>query len=323
MSSPDSDQINNQIMVSRYEETIGDYTQSANSLFHYMDKEKFLKDALSNKALFPRYFIEDISYLHINRNEKTFDRIAVLGKCFCDIRLYNLVKNSTIEPKSHKIQREEGITSIYERNNGHLNYYGKFALALSKEWGEKNGVQPVHYINEYSPYAKKISETINRDLKNKNTPKWRSSDILYQLALMKPLRGKFKIADNEGVPKKEIPKNFHDEQEWRYIPEHEKIDKYNNYKIGLIIANPHSLEERELNLRSEAIKKKQYSDLWLKFEYSDVRYLIVPNNQSKQNLIKHIISMPSNNNSESGDLIQEKYNLISKILVLNEIIQDW
>ena len=62
-----------------------DYVQSANTLFHFMKKGAYLKDALARKALVPRYCTEDISYLNIRSEGNVYSEIAVLQKCFCDI----------------------------------------------------------------------------------------------------------------------------------------------------------------------------------------------------------------------------------------------
>lgn len=40
-----------------------DYNQSSNALFHFMKEQRFLNAALMSRALYPRYCLEDISYL--------------------------------------------------------------------------------------------------------------------------------------------------------------------------------------------------------------------------------------------------------------------
>ena len=64
------------------------YTQSANSLFHFMKQPEFLINSLKKKALFPRYCVEKIDYLNLSSSEALFSEIAILDKCFCDIFLH-------------------------------------------------------------------------------------------------------------------------------------------------------------------------------------------------------------------------------------------
>lgn len=40
-----------------------DYVQSANSLFHFMKKADYLKDALGRSALVPQYCVKTVGYL--------------------------------------------------------------------------------------------------------------------------------------------------------------------------------------------------------------------------------------------------------------------
>ena len=60
-------------------------------------------------------------------------------------------------------------------------------------------------------------------------------------------------------------------------------------------------------------------DLWLNYDYQDIRYLIVPDNAARKRLIDFIVNLKIN--SDDGD--QEKYLLISKILVLEDIRRDF
>ena len=125
-----------------------DYAQSANSLFHFMTKADYLKSALSNKALIPRYCIEDIGYLEIKRDGHQFSEIAVLQKCFCDIPFHKLGENlqlKVVEEEYDKLTLDNQIK--LKNHNTHFDYYGKYAIAFSKSWGEKKGLQPIHYLN--------------------------------------------------------------------------------------------------------------------------------------------------------------------------------
>ena len=43
-----------------------DYAQSANTLFNFMEEEKYLKGILQQKAIKPRYCVETVDYLNIH-----------------------------------------------------------------------------------------------------------------------------------------------------------------------------------------------------------------------------------------------------------------
>ena len=71
---------------------------------------------------------------------------------------------------------------------------------------------------------------------------------------------------------------------------------------------------------NERISWDEYrEDLWLNYDYQDIRYLIVPDNVARKRLIDFIIDLKINSN----DANQEKYLLISKILVLDDIRRDF
>lgn len=91
-----------------------DYSQSANTLFHFVKEPTYLKDILTEKALKPRYCREDIRYLNL----KSWEDILKLQKCFCDIPLEMLTRNTRIQIIDPYDLTKEDITSI-EKQNSH------------------------------------------------------------------------------------------------------------------------------------------------------------------------------------------------------------
>ena len=73
-----------------------DYMNSSNAIFHFMKKDIFLYSIIENKALAPRYYDEDISYITKYIEEMPFKTTSVLQKCFCDIQIHDLLKKSPI-----------------------------------------------------------------------------------------------------------------------------------------------------------------------------------------------------------------------------------
>ena len=74
---------------------------------------------------------------------------------------------------------------------------------------------------------------------------------------------------------------------------------------------------------NQFLEDDQYSNLWLKFDYKDIKYLIVSNSSDRIDLIKYISSLSKENFSDSLSMDEQKGLLISRILVLDEIKGDW
>lgn len=85
-------------------------TIQADILFTFTDKLEYIINYLQKSTIFTRYCIENIEYLNIQK----IKYIAIPMKCFCDITLHRL--------------------------STHLEWYGYYGLAFSKEWGIKRGI---------------------------------------------------------------------------------------------------------------------------------------------------------------------------------------
>lgn len=131
-----------------------DYSQSSNALFHFMKLQSFLNFALQKKALFPRYCIEDVAYLDLMNGGTSFREVAVLQKCFCDIPLHKC----TLQTQADIVDEETGQPIVCDTS--HTGCYGKYAVAFSKEWGERHGLQPIHYLNSKSQYVRTLKKTL-------------------------------------------------------------------------------------------------------------------------------------------------------------------
>ena len=315
-------------------DSIDDYTQSANALFHFMKRQAFLKDALKAKALIPRFCLEDIHYLNLSVDDEEFGEIAILQKCFCDIPLHKIAANIelslTEECKKNTVGIEE--TKI-ARDNTHVGFYGQFAIAFSKSWCEQKNLQPIHYLNSDAAYARDFSALFKKAASGENLFQEFAEDIIHRLALVKPLRGKMKrqVQTTDMKIDVEVYKNFHDEQEWRYVPDLTTVAHLNKklgFEIPPIVANPHLLslqivpEKSYLEEQSQTVSQEECKSLWLDFEYKDIRYLIVPDNESRLDFIDFIMDLPSTNFTRRASL-RERHLLLSKILVLSEIGKDW
>lgn len=103
----------------------------ADALFNFVGKIDYIIEPLEHRMLSPRYCFESVEYLEID----DITRIALPMKCFCDISFHRL--------------------------EAHLEWYGYYGLAFNKEWGMRNGIQPVQYINKFSTQRKDFTEALN------------------------------------------------------------------------------------------------------------------------------------------------------------------
>lgn len=299
-----------------------DYVQSANSLFHFMKEADYLKDALGRSALVPRYCIEAVDYLGIKSRGKLYDKIAVLQKCFCDLPFHQMGEPFPLTPvqaEKNKLNEEERI--FFEKSNTHCSFYGEYGLAFSKSWGERNRLQPVHYLNCNSAYTENYSKLFKQILAEEDLPDSISQDVIERLSFIKPIRGimerKLQHKDGTHITIQAF-KNFHDEHEWRYVP---APDALTSLKMECIIANPQILKLS--NEISKRVEEEKYKALWLNFSYNDIRYIIVPDNEARIDIISAIMELPETNFQEEKSVELSKQLLVSKLVVLSEIRKDW
>lgn len=302
-----------------------DYAQSANTLFHFMSKSEYLKSILINRAIVPRYCMENIDYLDIHIGDISFKEVAILQKCFCDIPFHKLTDNFELNGvgEAYKSLNDDEKLNL-AKNNTHPDYYGKFAIAFSKSWGENKKLQPVHYLNENSQYTVEFTKLFDSILSVDSILEEYVSDILNRLSFAKPLRGIMKRTikrNNYENVSIEFYKNFHDEKEWRYVPNSTVLSAA---KIEHIIANPNILNLRagiiDIN---DNLATEKYRPLWLEYNYDDIRYIIVPDLHSRIDIINTIMAIPDEQFDNQSPALMQKYILISKILVLEEIRKDW
>lgn len=250
--------------------------QSANVLFKFMKKIDYLKIILLKKAILPRYCEEDIAYLNIPIN-----KIAFPMTCFCDIHFNKL--------------------------NYHVQKYGSYGIGLNKQWGIEQGIQPIHYINADSRLSKDYAEAFNcalkDDLADKENVKYFKDYVLHHLLYMKPIDGKMRIEKDVTEER-----NFHDEKEWRFIPDFNEVET----ELPPIVIPP-KINYGSLNSFSDGISIKP--ELWLHFQLENIKYIILKSEEDRTELIRFIID----NNIAS---VEEQYVLFSKILVFEELGED-
>ncbi|MFU2203808.1 abortive phage resistance protein AbiGI [Streptococcus hyovaginalis] len=271
---------------------------TANALFNFMREYSYLEKAILNMAICPRYYPEDISYLNLKYNSKDLTEWYIPMTCFCDIPL-------------HQISYHAEGNSILLNDKG----YGKFSIAFHKEFGIRKGIQPIHYLNTSSAQVEELTAALNI-LINKDSDYSEDSDILMNfifeyIRMIKPYTGKMKRRDRDNNVI-EIKKNFQDEHEWRYIP------KLNPRELPLMLIEEEEIRAEEINkIYTDSIL--QTRDGVLKFDVEDIRYIFVDTLQNRNRLIQFIRGKRKGRRLSS----QEKDILISKIMVYDELKEDW
>jgi len=154
----------------------------AQSLFHFTRGMDILKAILLDKAFWPRYCLEDVSWIRSRKQHAAFAMV-----CFCDIPLSKL--------------------------SNHTACYGLYGLGLAKTWGQINGVNPVLYLNDRSPLKHCLRALFDQaDWIYEGAGSAAYLQGIELAAYVKPYEG---IARKDGV---ETAKRFYDESEWRYVP---------------------------------------------------------------------------------------------------------
>lgn len=215
-------------------------SQSADTLFHFMDKLDYLLEIIEKDALIPRYCVETVDYLDIIYHE-----IAYPMLCFCDINL-------------HKI-------------DNHMSFYGGYGIAFSKQWGIEKGIQPIQYVNRYSHLKSDFTDAFETAINSNYTDKVQDF-ILTQMYFLKPIEGD--MPRNGGIEHK----NFTDECEWRYIP-NVSMEKFPSVLTGSGIAQRKTLNdgiryEEKLWLKFE-VKDIKYIIIQNRKEFESVVDLIL------------------------------------------------
>lgn len=241
----------------------------ADTLFTFTLELEFLIPYIENACLYPRYCDEDIEYLNIDKLKK----IYIPMKCFCDINLHRI--------------------------NCHLDWYGYYGLAFPKEWGMKNGIQPIQYINPKSKLRKDFTTVFNQMLNNTTSLTDELSDMmksfmLHELMYYKPYEG------NEN-------KCFTDECEWRYVP------NLSDTEFQQIYYDPNIMNVGIMNDISNSLTK--VPGISLDFDYTVLKYIIIKTTDDFVKLVSVIDNLKIDVNTRN--------ELISKIIIWDKSKEDF
>ncbi|MGY1488689.1 abortive infection system antitoxin AbiGi family protein [Methylobacillus pratensis] len=214
----------------------------SNTLFHFTKSQETLKLILKN-GFWPRYCLEDVTWLAF---ANPHEYIAYPLVCFCDIPL--------------------------SRISEHVNFYGEFGVGLTREWAEKNGLNPVLYVAGDNNITASFRELITQGDQHTSVDLQNScrATARYLYAHSKPLAGRMVV---NGQP---VEKVFYQESEWRYVPKEENIEEF------LIKAN---FDNQDYLNNANKLTKEHCT---LKFTPKDVKYIFVKKDSDIPDIINFI-----------------------------------
>ncbi|HFF2554280.1 TPA: abortive infection system antitoxin AbiGi family protein [Listeria monocytogenes] len=265
--------------------------QSANTLFNFMRDIKFLITNIENLTMYPRYVIEDVNYLELKYGTQSMHTVAFPMLCFCDIHLHKL---------PYHVEKDDATGSIG---------YGKFGIGLSKSWCEDKGLQPITYLNKNSKTTQELSYLMNKGLTTLHDDLDLDEEffdyILNSLRLSKPLTGVMQMGG------KDVDKNFHDEREWRFIPDFSDVEMGDFLNDATM---PNKMSNNLLKKMSDTLINEPSTHL--KLSVDAINYIFVETNDDRNKVL---------------DTIKRKWSqdmdtamiLASKIVVYEQIVRDW
>ena len=283
---------------------------SANSLFHFTNNIDAIKSILNDK--FYGSYCKEVLY---HKDEKLPLFIPMIS--FCDTRLETIYRF----PK-----------------------YGKYGLGLSKNWGIKNKLNPVFYLEKQSLLASSLIKSFYSAFVSVMTDQQQIDQISQKIKRINELGHRDNFSKQQIVTKlkkdliilkskagtlehlvyslyytkhyqadlereNEITENyrFYDEREWRYMPEFE-----------CAVCQLRITEDEYLEWRGSGEKKPLLPKINLSFAFTDVEYIIV----EKENEIKEMIEHIKQINVDKCDQ-EQKERLLTKITSYEKIENDY
>lgn len=272
------------------------FNQSANTLFRFFNKFEYLQESIENMKLYSRYVKEDVSYLGLNQNGEPINTIAFPMICFCDIHLHKL--------------------KLHMEGDNNWQGYGKYGIGLNKGSYIPQNIQPIHYMNYHSDSTKDFTNIFNIGLKDVEDGKFENEDIfnylLKELLIKKPLSGIMERKDLEDDKETKINKNFHDECEWRFLPDLSNSE-IELPEIMIDIMDAKKMTSSYFNDYSNSLKVIPQSCIEL--EPNMINYIFVSSEVDKIEFIKFL--------TEKFSEPKIACDMASKIVVYETIEKDW
>lgn len=190
----------------------------------------------------------------------------------------------------------------------HMKNYGSYGIGLTKKWANKQGLNPVMYMNKNCPATSEFLKSMDELHKQIRKPDFRGAmeasisyaNIVNLYRYIKNYEGDLRRRD------KPIIKNFRfaDEREWRYVPSIKKVFP------PLIMGTEEELRRQKPDLNAGCAHHR------LTFTPEDIRYLIIQTDSERLQLLDHILDVKKGYDDDM------KRRLASRILTADQIVND-
>lgn len=220
---------------------------SSNTLIHFMKQKSSLIGILKENF--------KLSYCRetIDTNKRKFDLLIPIVS-FCDIPFSQILT--------------------------HIESYGSYGIGLKKIWAEKNGLNPVLYVDKKSSLSENFFEHIYKmNVKGERKIGSLALEEKYTYDIFRYLKnyqGDLKRAGKKVVK----DYRFSDEREWRYVlPVQSEQWMFGNIK-------PADSDKDDLIKKGKASLNGKIETERLHFEPEDINYIIIKNENERGEIIR-------------------------------------
>lgn len=246
---------------------------SSNSLFHFTSKLDYLFSILEN-GFYPRLCLETVSFGNENLRPGMASTIPMI--CFCDISLSQI--------------------------SNHIKNYGNYGLGMTKEWGIRNKLNPVIYLNANSKLSNSLSKLVDSIIASLDQ---NCTEDINEISDQFMNISKY-IKQYDNCDRSDDLIKFYDEKEWRYVPEM-KLELSSKYSIPV--------HEFQNKVAVEKINE-QLIEYRLVFNVKDIKYIFLSNEEEIHTLISKL------KNSKKFS-IPEIEILTTKMMTTQQIREDF
>ena len=190
----------------------------------------------------------------------------------------------------------------------HMNKYGSYGIGLSKEWANRNGLNPVMYLSRHCIFADEFIDGVNgihsylNKLQSENDLGNANMYLEKILNTYRYLKNYECELDRDG---KKTYVRHADEREWRFVP-----------PLSSDIPHPIAMVSKLNNKNEKQFLNSKVNHIKLSFQPDDIKYLIIDNENEIPELIKHLKFAKDKFDQQTIE------KLMSRILTSEQIKQD-
>ena len=184
----------------------------------------------------------------------------------------------------------------------HIGKYGSYGIGLTKEWAQREKLNPVLYLNKGSAISKSYKRLYDSIITAENI-----ADLTDNEKDMLNVLRYFKNYQADLVRGGEVIKDYRysDEREWRFSPDYEDCNE-----IALSI--DHFKTEKDREEQNAAL-----SDLRLEFEPNDIKYIIIERESEISEFVEVLKKSKGNKYS-----YHDVERLMTRIITSEQIVTD-